>query len=393
MLAFVNFFLGGDGKRTDIPQRFPMAIIFGGDGIYMAPFSLQNDANILASLLSKASLSTLCRVFCANCTTNLIFVPSDEPSAGREDSERIRDLASTKSSCTCNSSSSIVGSTPYAAEPYYCVNYNSGLSHRESAHMNGAEQNSETSGMSTDQNSALANSSSNNFGFSGNSDDEDDDYGAYRSDSESKHYVHAEDIMVQSIMMNMTLIMDQINNKTDQENADEGEAQAPAYDVDGTSVVPVDFESNRLLWLPPEPADEEDEKEAALLMMTMMRVLRRILAGEEEWILRGYVKVKCIAAGRRHESAVVKGVVCKKNVAHRRMTSNNSKPRFLILGGALEYQRISNHLSSFDTLWQLLKLAPHHPNVLLVEKSVSRYAQDYLLANDISLVLNIKRPL
>lgn len=39
------------------------------------------------------------------------------------------------------------------------------------------------------------------------------------------------------------------------------------------------------------------------------------------------------------------------------------------------------------------KIHAHHPNVLLVEKSVSRFAQDYLLAKDISLVLNIKRAL
>lgn len=39
------------------------------------------------------------------------------------------------------------------------------------------------------------------------------------------------------------------------------------------------------------------------------------------------------------------------------------------------------------------KIDAHHPDVLLVEKSVSRFAQDYLLAKDISLVLNIKRPL
>ena len=39
------------------------------------------------------------------------------------------------------------------------------------------------------------------------------------------------------------------------------------------------------------------------------------------------------------------------------------------------------------------KIDAHHPNVLLVEKSVSRYAQEYLLTKDISLVLNIKRPL
>ncbi|GMI81351.1 FORMS APLOID AND BINUCLEATE CELLS 1B [Hibiscus trionum] len=484
------------------------------------------------------------RVFCANCTTNSIFVPSDEPSAGREDSERIRvcnycfkqweqgiaavdkgtktpspglspspsaaSLASTKSSCTCNSSSSIVGSTPYAAEICYCVNHNPGLSHRESAHMNGAEQNSETYGMSTDQSSALADSSSNNFGLCGNrSDDEDDDYGAYRSDSESKHYVHAEDyygaanndefdrvyesdkvhhhaentdaksLSGSPLSKNFdTPSVDGIKKfeaKTDQENADEGEV--PAFDVDG--IVPVDFESNRLLWLPPEPADEEDEKEAALFddddddgatgewgylrsssfgtgersrdkpVEEHKRAMKNVVEGhfralvsqlllvenlpvgdddgKENWLdiitslsweaatlLKpdtsrgggmdpgGYVKVKCIAAGRRSESAVVKGVVCKKNVAHRRMTSKIDKSLVLILGGALEYQRISNHLSSFDTLLQqemdhlkmaVAKIGAHHPNVLLVEKSVSRYAQEYLLANDISLVLNIKRPL
>ncbi|KAL3830079.1 hypothetical protein ACJIZ3_018881 [Penstemon smallii] len=116
----------------------------------------------------------------------------------------------------------------------------------------------------------------------------------------------------------------------------------------------------------------------------------------------GYVKVKCIACGNRYESMVVKGVVCKKNVAHRRMTSKINKARLLLLGGALEYQRVANHLSSFDTLLQqemdhlkmsVAKIDAHHPNVLLVEKSVSRYAQEYLLAKDISLVLNIKRPL
>ncbi|KAM7276309.1 hypothetical protein ACFE04_018175 [Oxalis oulophora] len=56
MLAYVDFFLGGDEKRTDLPprlhQRFPMPIIFGGDGSYMAPFALQNDT-ILTNLISQ----------------------------------------------------------------------------------------------------------------------------------------------------------------------------------------------------------------------------------------------------------------------------------------------------------------------------------------------------
>lgn len=39
------------------------------------------------------------------------------------------------------------------------------------------------------------------------------------------------------------------------------------------------------------------------------------------------------------------------------------------------------------------KIGAHNPSILLVEKSVSRYAQEYLLAKNVSLVLNIKRPL
>uniref|UniRef100_A0A0D3A2A4 1-phosphatidylinositol-3-phosphate 5-kinase n=1 Tax=Brassica oleracea var. oleracea TaxID=109376 RepID=A0A0D3A2A4_BRAOL len=239
----------------------------------------------------------------------------------------------------------------------------------------------------------------------------------------------------------------------------------------------VDFESDGLLWLPPEPENEEDEREGLLsddegdggdrgdwgylrpsnsfkdkelhsreksggamknvveghfraLVAQLLEVDNLPMVDEcdrEGWLdiitslsweaatlLKpdtsksggmdpgGYVKVKCIPCGRRSESMVVRGVVCKKNVAHRRMTSKIEKPRLLILGGALEYQRISNQLSSFDTLLQqemdhlkmaVAKIHSHNPQILLVEKSVSRFAQEYLLAKDISLVLNIKRPL
>lgn len=39
------------------------------------------------------------------------------------------------------------------------------------------------------------------------------------------------------------------------------------------------------------------------------------------------------------------------------------------------------------------KIVAQKPNLLLVENSVSRYAQDLLLEKNISLVLNIKQPL
>ncbi|KAL9254943.1 putative 1-phosphatidylinositol-3-phosphate 5-kinase FAB1C, partial [Drosera capensis] len=114
-----------------------------------------------------------------------------------------------------------------------------------------------------------------------------------------------------------------------------------------------------------------------------------------------YVKVKCIASGRPSESTLVKGVVCTKNIKHKRMTSRYGNARLLLLGGSLEYQRTSNQLASFNMLLEeemnnikviVSKIEVHRPNVLLVEKSVSPYAQEYLLAKEISLVLNVKRP-
>lgn len=55
MLGYVDFFLGGDEKRSYLPrlnQRFPTCIIFSGDGSYMAPFSLYSD-NILNNLMNQ----------------------------------------------------------------------------------------------------------------------------------------------------------------------------------------------------------------------------------------------------------------------------------------------------------------------------------------------------
>lgn len=77
-------------------------------------------------------------------------------------------------------------------------------------------------------------------------------------------------------------------------------------------------------------------------------------------------------------------MVCRKNVVHRRMASRHENPRVVLLLGALEYQRVSNRLSSLDTLLdqereylrvEVARITAHNPHVLLVEKTVARYAQ------------------
>ncbi|KAL4199587.1 hypothetical protein AMTRI_Chr03g51930 [Amborella trichopoda] len=56
MVAYIDFFLGGDEKRHDLApvlqHRFPMSIIFGGDGSYMSPYYLHSDL-LLTNLLGQ----------------------------------------------------------------------------------------------------------------------------------------------------------------------------------------------------------------------------------------------------------------------------------------------------------------------------------------------------
>lgn len=491
------------------------------------------------------------RVFCAKCTANSVPNPfrSGDPNTAREEWEKIRvcnycfkqwtqgvasldngnrvpiidlstspsaaSLASTKSSGTGNSSSITLGSMPYSAEPYQHASYSSGVSPHESPVMetNIEKQGVVASGRINDPAEDVGIPSPNQFGFCMNSrsDDEDDEYGVYRSESGSRcfpqtneyygqveydminndyesHKLHHDGENVDSKSLSSSPLHNSFNSqslegiKKDEQGGDECEAPSSLYAAEDVDAEPVDFENNGLLWIPPEPEDEEDEREAVLFdddddggdatgewgylrssnsfgsgeyrnrdrsseehktamknvvdghfraLVSQLLQVENVPVGEqddkESWLeiitslsweaatlLKpdtskgggmdpgGYVKIKCIASGRRYESMVVKGVVCKKNVAHRRMTSKLEKPRLLILGGALEYQRVSNLLSSFDTLLQqemdhlkmaVAKIDAHHPDVLLVEKSVSRFAQEYLLAKDISLVLNIKRPL
>ncbi|KAK1371873.1 1-phosphatidylinositol-3-phosphate 5-kinase [Heracleum sosnowskyi] len=110
----------------------------------------------------------------------------------------------------------------------------------------------------------------------------------------------------------------------------------------------------------------------------------------------GYVKVKCVATGSRSESQLVKGMVFKKHAAHKHMPTNYKKPRLLLIQGALDLSL--SGLSSFesmnqekDTLKSITEtLDMCSPNVILVEKTVSRDIQESILAKGMTLVIDMK---
>ncbi|PPD72293.1 hypothetical protein GOBAR_DD30815 [Gossypium barbadense] len=111
----------------------------------------------------------------------------------------------------------------------------------------------------------------------------------------------------------------------------------------------------------------------------------------------GYVKVKCIATGSRSQSQLIKGLVFKKRAAHKHMQTKFRNPRLLLIQGALGQS--SSGLSSLDSLdeekghmkslSEMIDMC--HPNVILVEKTVSRDVQESVLAKGITLVFDMKQ--
>ncbi|XP_022888285.1 1-phosphatidylinositol-3-phosphate 5-kinase FAB1B-like isoform X3 [Olea europaea var. sylvestris] len=503
------------------------------------------DCDSQFTLLNRRHHCRLCgRVFCAKCTSNWVSAPSSDQNRQQEDWDKIRacnycfkqweqgltstvnngiqvdnlDLSSTSSSVTSFISIKSGGTCDSSSITFASVPQSAGLTPHHSAIMEKTQALSFATNNSHSAETGEPNSSVNEFEFCVNrSDDDDEDFGIYHLDNETRHfppvdgcYNHIQFDDIESDYVSRKVHPDRdavdpnvtssssLHNSFGPQTPEEGqhilekegeheigdECEAPSFHgnantVEDVDTEPVDFENNGLLWLPPEPEDEEDDRETFLFddeedadatgewgclrtsssfgsgeyqsknksnekkgmknvvdghfrtLVSQLLQVENLASGEEDdkdsWLeiitslsweaatlLKpdtskggqmdpgGYVKVKCLASGHRSESMVVKGVVCKKNVAHRRMASKMEKPRLMILGGALEYQRVSNLLSSVDTLLQqemdhlkmaVAKINSRQPDILLVEKSVSRFAQEYLLAKDISLVLNIKRPL
>ncbi|GFY59527.1 1-phosphatidylinositol 3-phosphate 5-kinase [Trichonephila inaurata madagascariensis] len=115
--------------------------------------------------------------------------------------------------------------------------------------------------------------------------------------------------------------------------------------------------------------------------------------------IRQYVQFKKIPGGAKTECSIVSGVVFTKSVAHKKMRQRIQNPTVLLLTSAISYQRVENKLCSLDPIimqeFEYLKntigkLTVFKPDILLVEKTVSRLAQEMLLDLGITVALNVK---
>ncbi|KAL0922861.1 hypothetical protein M5K25_006891 [Dendrobium thyrsiflorum] len=111
-----------------------------------------------------------------------------------------------------------------------------------------------------------------------------------------------------------------------------------------------------------------------------------------------YVKVKCVASGSQSQSQVINGLVFKKSAAHKHMPTKFRNAKLLLLKGSLG--NLANGLSSFESMGkekdhlkstiEMIEIC--HPNVVLVEKTVSRDIQEALFSMGITLIFDMKLP-
>ncbi|KAM5326304.1 1-phosphatidylinositol 3-phosphate 5-kinase isoform 3-T4 [Glossophaga mutica] len=121
---------------------------------------------------------------------------------------------------------------------------------------------------------------------------------------------------------------------------------------------------------------------------------------DDDMDIRQFVHIKKIPGGKKFDSVVVNGFVCTKNVAHKKMNSCIKNPKILLLKCSIEYlYREETKFTCIDPIVlqerEFLKnyvqrIVDVRPTLVLVEKTVSRIAQDMLLEHGITLVINVK---
>ncbi|KAK4877008.1 hypothetical protein RN001_009514 [Aquatica leii] len=113
-----------------------------------------------------------------------------------------------------------------------------------------------------------------------------------------------------------------------------------------------------------------------------------------------YVQFKKVSGGSRTDSKLVSGIACTKNIAHKYMSTKLENPKILLLQCSLVYQRTEGRLMSLEPILMqeheylrnvVARIIALQPDVILVQRNVSRLAQDLLRDQGMTLVLNVKQ--
>jgi 1-phosphatidylinositol-3-phosphate 5-kinase len=144
---------------------------------------------------------------------------------------------------------------------------------------------------------------------------------------------------------------------------------------------------------------EEWERVLSTLLLKVSTHLQPNVRSGDSIDVRTYVKIKKIPGGKISDSEYVDGIVITKNVAHKQMARHLVNPRIMVLTFPLDYHRVENQFMSLEPLvtqekdyLRLLtkRVIDVRPHIVLVERSASRIALDFLLDANIAVARSVK---
>ncbi|KAB5595039.1 1-phosphatidylinositol-3-phosphate 5-kinase [Ceratobasidium theobromae] len=110
--------------------------------------------------------------------------------------------------------------------------------------------------------------------------------------------------------------------------------------------------------------------------------------------VRHFVKIKKIPGGRPKDSEYIDGAVISSNLAHKKMKRHLHNPRIMILAFSMEWQRRENEYLTLDSILAqereylrglVARITAQRPHLVLVERTVSRLALEYLMAANVAV--------
>lgn len=132
-------------------------------------------------------------------------------------------------------------------------------------------------------------------------------------------------------------------------------------------------------------------------------IIINTLVYEDPMNINEYVKIKKIVYQNESECKYILGVVCTKNISHRKMKGNFNEPKIMIISPSLDIPHCKrDDLTYFDDLKEneekfikqsLATIMKISPNIIMVEQSINGKIQNYLYAHDILYVQKIKSKL
>lgn len=147
------------------------------------------------------------------------------------------------------------------------------------------------------------------------------------------------------------------------------------------------------------PHAEEWHRVLSKLLLKVSTNVNPDVPGGASMDVRSFVKVKKVPGGKVGDSEYVDGVVITKNVAHKAMPRRLVNPRIMLLTFPLDYNRIENQFMSLEPIIRQEKdylrlltkrIIDVRPHIVLVERTASRIALEYLLEANIAVARSVK---